>query len=87
MKPGIHPEYRKVVFSDTSTDYKFLTGSTIKSNETIEWEDGNTYPLIKVEISSASHPFYTGKQKLVDTAGRIDKFRRRYGMAKKENEQ
>ncbi len=81
MKPGIHPKYRKVVFSDTSTDFKILTGSTLDSKETIEWEDGNTYPLIKVEISSASHPFFTGKQKLVDTAGRIDKFRRRYKMA------
>ncbi len=86
MKAGIHPEYRKVVFSDTSTDFKILTGSTLKSNETIEWEDGNTYPLIKVEISSASHPFFTGKQKLMDTAGRIEKFRRRYGMKSKDAE-
>lgn len=87
MKAGIHPEYRKVVFSDTSTEFKILTGSTLKSNETIEWEDGNTYPLIKVEISSASHPFFTGKQKLMDTAGRIDKFRRRYGMKSKGGEE
>ena len=87
MKPGIHPEYRKVVYADTSSDFKILTGSTLTSKETIEWEDGETYPLIKVEISSASHPFFTGKQKLVDTAGRIDKFRRRYGMKGKQAEE
>jgi len=78
MKSGIHPKYRKVVFWDTSADFKLLTGSTLDSKETIEWEDGETYPLIKVDISSASHPFFTGKQKLVDTAGRIDKFNRRW---------
>ncbi len=79
MKEGIHPEYRPVVFKDISTDFAFLTRSTINTQDTIEWEDGNTYPLVKVEISSDSHPFYTGKQKLVDTAGRVDKFYRRYG--------
>ncbi len=79
MKEGIHPEYRPVVFKDISTDFAFLTRSTINTKETIDWEDGNTYPLVKVEISSDSHPFYTGKQKLVDTAGRVDKFYRRYG--------
>ena len=63
MKQGIHPEYRKVVFMDTSTGFKFITGSTKNSNETVEWEDGNSYPLIRVETSSDSHPFYTGRQK------------------------
>ncbi len=82
MKKGIHPDYRPVVFQDSSADFSFLTRSTIKSSETIAWEDGNTYPLIKLEISSASHPFFTGKQKLVDTAGRVEKFKRKY--AKKE---
>lgn len=79
MKADIHPNYRFVVFKDISTDYAFLTKSTIQTRDTIEWEDGNTYPLIKLEISSDSHPFYTGKQKLVDTAGRVDKFFQRYG--------
>jgi len=78
MKKGIHPEYKPVVFLDIQSDYKFLTKSTLSSKETIEWEDGNTYPLIKVEISSASHPFYTGKSIFVDTAGRVEKFNRRY---------
>ncbi len=82
MKEGIHPNYRPVVFKDISTDYAFLTRSTVNTKDTIEWEDGNTYPLVKVEISSDSHPFYTGKQKLVDTAGRVDKFYRRYGKKK-----
>lgn len=79
MKEGIHPEYREVIFKDISTDYAFMTKSTIKTRDKITWEDGNEYPLVKVEISSNSHPFYTGKQKLVDTAGRVDKFRQRYG--------
>lgn len=79
MKKGIHPkEYRFVVFKDMSNDYMFLTRSTAQSKETIVWEDGNEYPLIKVEISNTSHPFFTGKMKLVDTAGRVDKFRNRY---------
>lgn len=78
MKPDIHPEYRSVVFQDRSEDFAFLTRSTIETNETIDWEDGNTYPLVRVEISSASHPFYTGKMKLVDTAGRVEKFRTKY---------
>jgi large subunit ribosomal protein L31 len=80
MKQGIHPNYQKVVFQDTSTGFKFLSGSTKGSNETIEWEDGNTYPLLKVEISSDSHPFYTGKQKLTDVGGRVDKFKKKYNM-------
>ena len=79
MKPDIHPSYRSVVFQDTSSDFTFLTKSTIETSETIEWEDGETYPLAKVEISSESHPFYTGKQILVDTTGRVERFRKRYG--------
>jgi len=80
MKAGIHPDYREVVFHDVTSDFKFLTRSTLASGakETIKWEDGNEYPLVKIEISSASHPFYTGKHKVVDTSGRIDKFQRRY---------
>ena len=81
MKPDIHPEYRPVVFKDTSSDLAFLTRSTIETSETIEWEDGNTYPFAKVEISSESHPFYTGKQILVDSGGRVERFRRRYARA------
>jgi large subunit ribosomal protein L31 len=79
MKKDIHPTYREVVFQDTSSDFKFITRSTMTSNETITMENGNTYPVIKVEVSSASHPFYTGKNLFVDTAGRIDKFKQRYG--------
>ena len=78
MKSDIHPEYREVVFQDLSSDFAILTRSTVKSKETIKWEDGNEYPLIKVEVSSASHPFYTGKHKLMDTGGRVDRFKRRY---------
>mgnify|MGYP001423758381 CR=1 FL=1 len=80
MKSDLHPEYNTVVFHDVSSDYKLLTRSTMTSEETIQWEDGNTYPLIKVEISSASHPFYTGKrQQIAERGGRIEQFRRRYG--------
>ncbi len=79
MKPDIHPEYREVVFQDISSDLKILTRSTIKTKDTITWEDGKEYPLVKVEISSKSHPFYTGKHKIVDSGGRVDKFRQRYG--------
>jgi large subunit ribosomal protein L31 len=78
MKADIHPNYKPVVFQDISSDFSFLTKSTMTSKDTIKWEDGQEYPLIKVEISSHSHPFFTGKQKIVDTAGRVDKFRRRY---------
>ncbi len=81
MKKDIHPEYKEVVFQDISTDFSFLTRSTIRSKDTITWEDGKEYPLVKVEISSQSHPFYTGKQKIVDTAGRVDRFRRKYGLS------
>ncbi len=84
MKQGIHPEnYRPVVFKDMSNEETFITRSTINTRETIEI-DGVTYPLVKVEISSSSHPFYTGKSKLVDTAGRVDKFMSRYGNRKKK---
>ena len=83
MKPEIHPEYRPVVFMDAAANFSFLTRSTIKTDETIEWEDGNTYPLAKVEISSASHPFFTGQMKIVDTAGRVERFERRYGGRRK----
>lgn len=79
MKKDTHPNYREVVFWDLSSDYKFITRSTIETNETITWEDGKSYPVYKVEVSSQSHPFYTGKNVLVDTAGRVDKFRKRYG--------
>jgi large subunit ribosomal protein L31 len=79
MKSGIHPEYKEVVFQDISSDFAFLTRSTIETKDLIKWEDGNEYPLVKVEISSKSHPFYTGKHKIVDSGGRVDKFKRRYG--------
>ena len=78
MQDGIHPDYHYVVFQDTSANFSFLTRSTMKSEKTIEWEDGNEYPLIKLDISSASHPFYTGKQNIVDTAGRVERFKRKY---------
>ncbi len=78
MKKDIHPEYKEVVFLDTSSDFKFLTKSTMTSKETIKWEDGNEYPVIKVEVSSASHPFYTGKKIFLDTAGRVEKFNKKY---------
>jgi len=90
MKKGIHPEYREVVFQDISTDFAFVTRSTISTKDKIKWTDGKEYPLVKVEVkeyplvkvevSSHSHPFYTGKQKIVDTAGRVDRFRRKYGL-------
>jgi large subunit ribosomal protein L31 len=78
MKAGIHPEYKEVVFQDVSSDFAILTRSTMDSKETIKWEDGNEYPLVKVEISSASHPFYTGKHKVLDSGGRVDRFKKRY---------
>lgn len=78
MKAGIHPDYRHVVFQDVTSEFKILTRSTLSSKETVKWEDGNEYPLIKVDISSATHPFYTGQNKIMDTSGRIDKFKRRY---------
>jgi large subunit ribosomal protein L31 len=85
MRKDIHPEhYRTVIFKDIAADYAFLGKSCAASKETIQWEDGNEYPLVKVEISSASHPFYTGKMQFVDTAGRIEKFRKKYGTKKKD---
>ena len=80
MKQGIHPDYHYVVFQDASTGYKFLTGSTATSQETIKWEDGNEYPLIRVEVTSDSHPFYTGKQKFTQADGAVDKFNKKYGL-------
>ncbi len=82
MKKGIHPTYRPVVFKDVSCDFAILTRSTIKTDQTIKWTDGNTYPLVNLEISSGSHPFFTGKQKLVDSAGRVEKFKKKYGQRK-----
>ena len=78
MKKDIHPNYKEVVFQDVQSDFKFLTRSTLTSEEKIKWEDGKEYPLIKVEVSSASHPFYTGKKIFVDTAGRVEKFNKKY---------
>jgi large subunit ribosomal protein L31 len=83
MKEGIHPKgYRLVVFKDMSNGHAFLSRSTAPSKETTKWEDGNEYPLVKLEISNTSHPFFTGKNVLVDTAGRIDKFKKKYEKKK-----
>lgn len=88
MKTDIHPEYHDVIFEDVSADppFRVKTRSTRTSEETFQWEDGNTYPLIKVEISSATHPFFTGKMMLVDTAGMVERYRRRYGIENSEEE-
>lgn len=84
MKKDIHPKaYRKVVFKDISTDEAFITRSAINTKDTVVWEDGNEYPLVKVEISAFSHPFFTGKVKFVDTAGRIDKFNKKFSKFSK----
>ena len=81
MKTDIHPEYKPVVFKDKTADFAILTRSTIRTgDETIKWEDGNEYPVVYVDISSASHPFYTGKQQFVDTMGRVEKFRKKFGQ-------
>ncbi|MEE2671548.1 MAG: type B 50S ribosomal protein L31 [Bdellovibrionota bacterium] len=77
MKKDIHPEYREVLFHDIAADYKFVTSSTIEAKDTLEHE-GTTYPYVKIEISAASHPFYTGTQKILDTEGRVDKFNKKY---------
>ncbi len=82
MREGIHPTYHQVIFFDTTSGYKFLSGSTKSSKETMEWEDGNSYPVIRVDTSSASHPFYTGKQRNVDKGGRVDRFNQRLGQKK-----
>ncbi|HEX6347573.1 type B 50S ribosomal protein L31 [Umezawaea sp.] len=83
MKPNIHPDYHPVVFRDSSTGKQFLTRSTATSDKTVEWEDGNTYPLLTVDITADSHPFWTGTQRMIDTAGRIEKFNQRYGKRQK----
>jgi large subunit ribosomal protein L31 len=82
MKQGIHPDYREVVFHDLSCDFKFITRSTVQTREKIDFE-GKSYPLIKIEVSSESHPFYTGQQKIVDTAGRVEKFRNKFSKFSK----
>lgn len=79
MKDGIHPEYREVVFRDIGADFAFLTRSTVTSDRTVEWTDGRTYPVVDVDVSSASHPFYTGRSRVLDTAGRVERFHQRYG--------
>lgn len=79
MKSDTHPNYRPVIFKDKSADFAILTQSTMSSKETLQWEDGNEYPVVYVDISSASHPFYTGRQQFVDTMGRVEKFRKRFG--------
>ncbi len=85
MKKDIHPQYRPVVFLDTTSGFQFLTRSTMDSKDTVEWEDGNTYPLVKVEVSSASHPFYTGDgSRFRKATGRVDRFNRRYANRKKK---
>ncbi|WP_327653932.1 type B 50S ribosomal protein L31 [Streptomyces sp. NBC_00483] len=79
MKPGIHPTYRPVVFRDKAAGFAFLTRSTLTTDRTVEWGDGQTYPVYDVEVSSASHPFYTGTARVMDTAGRVERFERRFG--------
>lgn len=82
MKSSIHPsDYRPVVFSDDTAGFAFLTQSTAQTSDTIKWEDGNEYPLVKVHISSASHPFFTGEEKIIDTEGRVDRFKNRAAAA------
>lgn len=83
MKQDTHRNYRPVVFKDMGADFAFLTRSTVATEDTIEWEDGAEYPLVKLEVTSATHPFYTGKQNIMDTTGKVDRFRRRYGMTSK----
>ena len=83
MKKDLHPKTNTVVFKDISCDYSFLGTTTMTSKEMVKWEDGKEYPLIKVEISSASHPFYTGKQRVLDTEGRINKFKKKYATQAK----
>ncbi|MGD6817013.1 type B 50S ribosomal protein L31 [Metabacillus sp. 84] len=80
MKPNIHPNYQKVVYMDVNSGFKFLSGSTKGSSETVEWEDGNIYPLIKMETTADTHPFYTGRQKFADKGGRAERFRKKYNM-------
>lgn len=88
MKKDLHPNnYRPVVFQDLNNGFSFLTRSTVASEETIKWEDGNEYPLIKIHISSASHPFFTGEERIVDIEGRVDKFKARAAAAAKKREE
>ena len=88
MKSNLHPtEYRPVVFSDEVAGFAFLTQSTAQTNDTIKWEDGNEYPLVKMHISSASHPFFTGEEKIIDTEGRVDRFKNRFAAAEARKEQ
>ncbi|WP_328463177.1 type B 50S ribosomal protein L31 [Streptomyces sp. NBC_00448] len=84
MKPAIHPAYRPVVFRDRASGHAFLTRSTLTTDRTVEWSDGRAYPVFDVEVSSASHPFYTGTQRVMDSAGRVERFNRRYGHAAPE---
>ena len=87
MKTDIHPDYQSVIFLDSSCDYKILSRSTLTSEEMMEWDDGNSYPVIRVEVSAASHPFYTGKkQQVLDRGGRIEQFQRRYGKKEETGE-
>jgi large subunit ribosomal protein L31 len=86
MKKDIHPEYREVIFLDAAANFSFLTRSTVKSNTTMEWTDGKSYPVVRLDISSASHPFFTGKMKLVDSTGQIERFRKKFGNYKKTDE-
>ncbi|MDI9894955.1 type B 50S ribosomal protein L31 [Rhodococcus sp. IEGM 1381] len=85
MKPDIHPDYHPVVFQDSSTGNKFLTRSTVTSVRETEWEDGNTYPLVVVDVSSESHPFWTGAARVMDTQGRVEKFEKRYGRRSRKD--
>ena len=84
MKSDIHPNYRPVVCRDAGADFSFITQSTVETNDTVLWEDGIEYPSVTVELSSASHPFYTGTMKIIDTAGRVERFERRYGRRRKD---
>jgi large subunit ribosomal protein L31 len=87
MKAGIHPDYKAAVFMDTSSGQKFLSRTTMTSKETVKWEDGKDYPLIKVDISAYSHPYFTGKMKYVDSAGRVEKFQKKYKWNKRKGDE
>lgn len=87
MKKEIHPNYRKVVFKDLGSDFEMLCGSTVETQKTVEFKDGKTYPLYEIEISSGSHPFYTGNEKILDTAGRVEKFQAKMKMAQQKKEE
>jgi len=84
MKKDIHPNYREVIFQDFAGNFSFLTRSTVRTNDKIQWTDGKEYPLVKLDISSASHPFFTGKMKFIDTTGRVEKFQRKYNWDKRK---